>query len=53
MARSLRLLAGFCMGGGGRGIFELERNIYITTSDISIFEKWYFVSELGKIKLKF
>ena len=36
MARSLRSLAGFCMGGVG-GIFELERNIYITTSDISIF----------------
>ena len=38
---------------GSRGILELEWNIYITTSDISIFEKWHFVSEPEKIKLKF
>ena len=36
MARSLRSLAGFCMGEYRD--FELERNIYITTSDSSIFE---------------
>ena len=35
MARSLRSLAGFCMGEYRK--FELERNIYITTSDINIF----------------
>ena len=35
IARSLRSLAGFCMGSMGK--LELERKIYITTSGISIF----------------
>ena len=33
MARSLRSLAGFCMGS--MGIFVLERNIITTTRNIS------------------
>ena len=51
MAHSLRSLAGFCMGSMGK--LELERNIYITTLILLFFEKWHFVSEPEKIKLKF
>ena len=51
MARSLRSLAGFCMGSMGK--LELVRNIYITTLISVLFEKWHFVSELEKIKLNF
>ena len=51
MARSLRSLAGFCMGEYGKS--ELARNIYITTLLLVFFENGIFVSEPEKIKLNF